>query len=609
MIAKMQKAYIATRSSDRRRLLEAARNLGVVHLVPVEPKQIAAPPETVAQLDHLTRAIQVLSTIEPVGQAPDLSATDIAEEVRHIEHDSAEKRARLFALARQGSQLAMWGNVRLQQFDNLSRHGLEVSFYSARAEEISDFSAQLVHVIQDLPGKRLLVAAVGRPDQLVSPEGAKEIPLPATDLPTIRDEADTIEKALAQHGQRLAVLAGTVRQLTQALQKMQLEASMATAQRGGLIGDEIFALQGWLPVEAAGTLASDLAASGVTAGVQIYEPEEDETPPTLIRYPRWTKPIKGLFDMLGTDPGYREYDLSAFFMIAFPLFAAMLIGDAGYGLVFVLAGLAIRRKLGGNVQAQLLVVLGLATFVWGLISGSIFGISPSGFVRAGGIWASVGTSLRPLQLLPDNVTDQARALMKISFIIAAVHLSLGQIRQAIGIAPNLRSLANLGWATFLWGIFGIIWYLFFGSQTVPVTAPHWTVPWLLGIGATLVVLFTSPSRNLFKTVAIGIASFPLSALNTFSDSMSYIRLMGVGLASTIIAQTFNNMGSQVAEAATWAAGGVVVVLGHALNIGMCVIAVLAHGVRLNMLEFSNNAGVQWAGYAYKPFGATNRKES
>jgi V/A-type H+-transporting ATPase subunit I len=64
---------------------------------------------------------------------------------------------------------------------------------------------------------------------------------------------------------------------------------------------------------------------------------------------------------------------------------------------------------------------------------------------------------------------------------------------------------------------------------------------------------------------------------------------------------FNLLGARVAEAGTWAAAVPVLVFGHGLNIGLAGIAIFAHGVRLNMLEFSNNAGVQWGGYAYRPY--------
>ena len=100
-------------------------------------------------------------------------------------------------------------------------------------------------------------------------------------------------------------------------------------------------------------------------------------------------------------------------------------------------------------------------------------------------------------------------------------------------------------------------------------------------------------------------------LGTFGDTMSYIRLMAVGLASYYIASAFNGLGAMVAQdnAFLWVLGVPVIVFGHALNIGLAIIAIFAHGVRLNMLEFSSNAGVQWAGFPYEPFANKQGKES
>jgi len=123
---------------------------------------------------------------------------------------------------------------------------------------------------------------------------------------------------------------------------------------------------------------------------------------------------------------------------------------------------------------------------------------------------------------------------------------------------------------------------------------------LLG-GLALVVLFGAPNRNPARRVFVGFASALLPLIGTFGDTMSYIRLMAVGLASFYIAFAFNDLGSTVATVGTWGAAVPILLIGHALNIALCVIAIFAHGVRLNMLEFSNNVGVQWAGYAYAPF--------
>ena len=41
MIVPMRKIYLVARSDDRQQLLETLRELGVLHLVPVDPQQLA----------------------------------------------------------------------------------------------------------------------------------------------------------------------------------------------------------------------------------------------------------------------------------------------------------------------------------------------------------------------------------------------------------------------------------------------------------------------------------------------------------------------------------------------------------------------------------------
>jgi V/A-type H+-transporting ATPase subunit I len=50
------------------------------------------------------------------------------------------------------------------------------------------------------------------------------------------------------------------------------------------------------------------------------------------------------------------------------------------------------------------------------------------------------------------------------------------------------------------------------------------------------------------------------------------------------------------------------VVGHTLNMTLALVAILAHGVRLNLLEYSSHSGLQWAGYPYRPFAAPAAEE-
>ena len=192
------------------------------------------------------------------------------------------------------------------------------------------------------------------------------------------------------------------------------------------------------------------------------------------------------------------------------------------------------------------------------------------------------------------MSDESRhLLMKISFIMGAIHLSCAQIWQAVRIFPNIRYLNKIGWGVFIWGMFGVV------NMFVLGTSLTWATPWpyLLIVGAILAIVFDSPSKNIFKMLALGLANFPLAMLGAFSDVISYVRLMAVGLASGVLASSFNDLAVGMHPVAMV----LVLIFGHGLNLGLALIALFAHGVRLNMLEFSNNLGMQWIGYSYKPF--------
>jgi V/A-type H+-transporting ATPase subunit I len=609
MIVKMAKAYVVSHAADRERLLEALRELGVVHLMPIDPAQAVATEETLAAIDRLHRAIQVLGQLTATGEKLDLTATEAAAETLEIQRRAAERRSRLSALHRQINQLSAWGDATLGQFEQLRQAGIEVGVYSVPTVAVAEIQAECVSVVGEVAGRRSLVAIVSRDGEPQVPESAEPIDLPARDRPSLRAEAAEIDEGLRADAKQLEALAHFVDGMAAQRDELREQAQFTVADRGGMSSEDLYAVQGWVPAADAEALAAGLAESGVAAGVQTIEPAADEAPPTLVRYPRWAQPIKGLFDVLGTVPGYREIEVSGFFMIALPVFAAMLIGDAGYGLLFVLVPAIKYRKAiaaAGKPGVHLLIVMGIATIIWGALAGVYFGVTPQQMINTGGVVGGIGKALNACQVIRGDVKQQAYLIMKISFVMAAIHLCLAQLRQALDVAPRLEMLSKIGWAVFLWGIFFVIWYLFFQSKAG--RPPHWLTPYLLIVGAALAILFASPSRNPLKMVGLGLAEFPLNALGAFSDSISYIRLMGVGLASTIIGQTFNSLGVGVASAGTWLAGGIVVLFGHGLNIAMCMIAILAHGVRLNMLEFSNNAGVQWAGYAYEPFAKGRVKE-
>jgi V/A-type H+-transporting ATPase subunit I len=597
MITPMRKVFVVSRAADRDPLLAALRDLGAVHLAPVDPAKAVPDAETTATLDRMRRAVQVLAEVAPRGSAPDLSPAEAAEEVLRIQRESVERAGRLSALHLQLEQLAIWGETRREDLQTLQDAGVRVAFYAVPRKTVDQVQAECVQVLGPWPGRRMLVAVAARTAVSV-PQGAEALPLPERDRPGIRAEASEIDQALARDADRLAALARLVPVMEKALPALREKAAWTLAARGALDDPHLAAIQGWAPAEKADALAARLAEAGVQAAVQASDPAPGEEPPTLIRYNWFTRPMKGLFDILGTVPGYREFDVSTVFMIFLPVFSAILISDTGYGLLYLLLPAVFYRRMaagGAKALAQLVMAIGACSVIWGVLTCSLFGF---GFAWVFG---------RAEPFIPVTMKKESMdLLMWISITLGAVQLSLAHLWKAKAAFPRLNFLSEAGWAAFLWGMYGVVKMLLLKDPPKPADLPAQTYYCeMLVIGGLLAIVFAVPHRNPLKMLGLGLANFPLSAIGTFGDTVSYIRLMAIGLAGSALAMVFNQMAGRL----PWYVAVLILLAAHGLNVSLSIISLFAHGVRLNMLEFSNNLGMQWSGYAYEPFAKRHREET
>jgi V/A-type H+-transporting ATPase subunit I len=297
------------------------------------------------------------------------------------------------------------------------------------------------------------------------------------------------------------------------------------------------------------------------------------------------RPVQVVFDVTGLLPGYDEVDVSATFLLFLSLFFAMIVGDAGYGLVFLILTLAARRALRAAPPEpfRLLGIMSACTIVWGVLTGNVFGMTRlPGVVSAARI---------------DWLRDE-RNVMLLCFLIGAVHLTVAHAWNAVRSIRTPQVLAQLGWICTTWTMFFVARDFVLGEPM-----PRQIVP-LFVAGVAAVVLFMTPVRAL-KSEWPGHVMLPLTLVSNFVDLVSYVRLFAVGTAGFAVAASFNEMaleGSRggLLAAVLWA---VILFFGHALNLLLAAMGVLVHGVRLNTLEFSSHIGMQWTGIPYRPFAS------
>ena len=165
---------------------------------------------------------------------------------------------------------------------------------------------------------------------------------------------------------------------------------------------------------------------------------------------------------------------------------------------------------------------------------------------------------------------------------------------------SLAFVADIGWFASITAIYFLVLNLVIGdSINFTVVAS------VIGVGFVLVMLFggMSPDKSFAEGLKAGLADAFTVFLNTisaFGNIMSYIRLFAVGMASLAIAQSFNGMAEGFSGPLV-IVGALIMIVGHALNIVMGFLSVVVHGVRLNLLEFSGQLGMEWSGVAYTPF--------
>lgn len=395
-------------------------------------------------------------------------------------------------------------------------------------------------------------------------------------------QLDEVEHFLADHAVNIVWLEDYLRLL-----KDQLNIQRAFEGMSDIEG-KLKYIKGYIP----GNSVEDFVVLAQTNhwGYSITDAERPEDVPVYIKNPKWISIINPVMKFIDIVPGYGEVDVSIYFLVAFALFFAMLVGDAGYGFIFLLATFLFRKKMTSQMRFLIYVLSG-ATIIWGVLSGTYFGseqIAALPFLNG--------------LIIPEIATfggNNVSFMMHLSFLTGAIHLTIAHGIRVVQFINSIKALSEIGWIILVWALFLITEQLVLGKPM-----PSWGI-WLFAGGATLVIFFSVESKNFVKSMGVSLANLPLSLISGFSDIVSYVRLFAVGMATAAVAGSFNNMilpeGTSGMGIINIVMAAIALLLGHGLNIVLALMAVMVHGIRLNMLEFAGHLGVQFSGEAYKPF--------
>jgi len=590
MIVRMKKVTALCLEDDTDRTLEALAGLGVLHLVPVREPQGADLDKTRKQLDRARDALLILRPLsDDPGEGaagPDVPPRDIVEQTHQLRHELQRLEETRNALVGEQESVAPFGDLDPSTVSALADRGITVRLYHTTSQAPVETPDGVVLALARRSASGQYFALVGdTPDFTVD---AREVPLPARSLAVVTAEIGETGSRIEKINDELRELGRSSERLADWVESLEQREEYLLAQAGMGASGRITYLQGYCPVHAVDRVRRAARTHGL--GLVVECPAEDDAVPTLVRYPSWAKVMQPVFGFLGITPGYRESDISSSFFIFLTIFFAMIVGDAGYGLLFLILTAYAKSKAPRTAPAEpfrLLTVFSVGTMVWGVLTANYFGIDVAllpGALQALQIPLLVGQN--------NNIT--------FSLLLGAIHLTIAHSWKCIVLGKDIRTLVQAGWICTIWTVFFTA-----GALLLNRPFPGWFIPISVAGVAAIVV------GMIIQKLWMGVCMLALDLVSCFGDLMSYLRLFALGIASVKVADAFNTMAGDIGFAMGGAGGGglvaggavmmMILTLGHGLNLILCVLSVLVHGIRLNALEFSMHMGMEWSGHEYKPF--------
>ena len=610
MISKMNKVTLLIYYKEYEAFLERLRSVGVVHIEERKSGAVETPEaqELLAMQGRYSRIIKRLEAVAGKDKLPAMQGVDanvLVENAENLYAEIEQLKTGLQVVEKDIATMIPWGDFDFSLVEKLDAAGYKLNFFVTTARDFKEEWSELYNaIVVATHSTKLYFVTVTHKDIVVNID-AESAKMPTTSLSALKAEAQSILDEIAEKESRVAEFA-TKNLATivagQGLLNKKMEFSNVVFSGEKVSGDKLLLLQGWVPQDDTAALADMLEKDSVF--YEITKPKFGDNIPVKFKNNAFTRMYEVLTRMYGMPSG-TDFDPTPIVAPFFSLFFAFCMGDSGYGLVLILLGFLLKKKLGKDMAGMmnLVITLGVFTTFIGALFGTFFGMSLLDW--------NIPQTLKEfiisgkMELFGATYDKQ----MILALAIGVVHISIAMTVKAINTTVFFgfkESLSAWGWWLVVVGgtIVGTLSFM----SIIPAEVSKWALIAVGSIGAVGIYLLNSFERNLFLNIGAGLWDTYNMASGLLGDILSYIRLFALGLAGGMLGQTFNTLALMLVEGQEgvgavfgWIGFGLIIVFGHTLNIAMSCLSAFVHPLRLTFVEYFKNAGYDGKGVEYKPF--------
>ncbi len=595
MIQPMLKYSFLIFHKEYRHFLLDLRRLGMVHIIERDKEvttEIRDKFEHIRDVENVLKFLKNREAANPGGEC-NLSGAEAFDIVKNAMADQEVKIQHLNALKKEITLVEPWGDFSRQTIEALRENRIKLRFYTIASKRFEEKWLQEypIEIISHHAGQTYFV--VVEKGHLAEEIPAEEMRPPERPLSELLAEKEKTEKEIEQiqalfdkhAGESLVAIE---RYWLQMLESVEFDTTLLHTRHEA--EEKVMLLEGWVPENKKEDLEAFLESNHVLFTSQ--KPENEEKVPIKLennRFARLFEPIGEFYEL----PNHRELDLVPFFAPFYMMFFGFSLGDAGYGLLIVLAAAFAKRKFTEYKNIlSLAQYLGLATVIFGLLTGTIFGIN---LIDSEIAWLE---DFKRFMLEPSQ-------LFNLALILGVIQILFGMVVKVMNITRTygfLYALSTIGWLLLLIG--GGAMYGLNTAGIVSDSVFSLALYVLLGVSGLLIFIFNHPKRNILMNFGLGIWDTYNMFTGLLGDLLSYLRLFALGVSSAILGMVFNSMAISMAPDHIIFGPLVMIIIlvfGHGITLFMAALGAFVHPIRLTFVEFYKNAGFTGGGKKYQPF--------
>jgi V/A-type H+-transporting ATPase subunit I len=445
------------------------------------------------------------------------------------------------------------------------------------------------------------------------------------------------EKLISDSGSKMQAWAQSNGRMLLAVQEhLERENEILTGHTLCATSAHAYALDAWLPTADADHVRSVL--SKVSSHLKIEKFVEDhghhdhddhheaEYPPVEYDTLAVTRHASALTNLVGR-PKYGSIDPTSMLAFTFPIFYGLILGDAGYGLVIMLLALFLKSKMGhdplGAVGARILMNMGIATFIVGVLTAEAFGFviedwSPfAAFYDAlynathhsltGTVfeeWFGLSHTYLPFHRAGGALQDY----ILLSIYLGCAHLLVGFIIGFINVfrahGPVAAFFEKGSWLLILIGGSAHILRFITDESYGTFEGSVWSMMVIVGVICLIYGLAVYEGFGWLGGIIMG----PIETFGLLANTLSYLRIMAVGVAGVKIAEIGNEMGFHAMADAISSGDIITAILCFVIWIGVQIFALALgllspsiHAVRLHFVEWMGKF-YDGSGQEFSPIG-------